>query len=273
MEAAYNEARSAEATVLLTGGYGDHLYSGGERWLTESLSERRFRLVARELGALAYRGGWRALSSDRGVRHAGGQLLRRRRRSPPTPWLTRRATALLAGEPDLPLGLETAPRRNQALSVCGLFAADGTAAETFHTSRHGIELRHPYRDRRVIELALGLPADQLYRPNRTKAVLRTAMVGLLPEIVRERSRPTSLLPFFQRGLVERESSTLHQLIGNARQLWEPFVEARRLRELVASTLPGPHDGRAMLIPWYCGFAGLWIQQTKQTQHPARENCA
>ncbi|OFV95345.1 MAG: asparagine synthase (glutamine-hydrolyzing) [Acidobacteria bacterium RIFCSPLOWO2_12_FULL_54_10] len=53
-------------------------------------------------------------------------------------------------------------------------------------SRFGIEYRHPFLDRKVIEYCLALPHEQLRRGDQTKFVLREAMKGFLPEKVRSR---------------------------------------------------------------------------------------
>lgn len=50
----------------------------------------------------------------------------------------------------------------------------------------GLEERHPFLDRRLVELCLSLPEDQRWRGVETKFVLRQAMRGLLPERVRGR---------------------------------------------------------------------------------------
>jgi len=54
-------------------------------------------------------------------------------------------------------------------------------------ARCGIEARHPFHDRRLIELTLALPPDQFLRLGQNKFILRQAMKGLLPEPVLQRS--------------------------------------------------------------------------------------
>ena len=50
----------------------------------------------------------------------------------------------------------------------------------------GIEARHPFLDRRLIEFCVAIPEDQRWRNGQTKFVLRNAMTNLLPECVRMR---------------------------------------------------------------------------------------
>jgi asparagine synthase (glutamine-hydrolysing) len=56
----------------------------------------------------------------------------------------------------------------------------------------GIEERHPFTDRRLVEFCLALPEDQRWRGTTLKVVLREAMRGLVPESVRVRSEQPDL---------------------------------------------------------------------------------
>ncbi len=49
-----------------------------------------------------------------------------------------------------------------------------------------LDLRHPYLHRPLVELALGLSADLCVQPHMRKWILREAMRGILPEVVRTR---------------------------------------------------------------------------------------
>jgi asparagine synthase (glutamine-hydrolysing) len=51
---------------------------------------------------------------------------------------------------------------------------------------YSVEARVPFLDHRVVELHLALPDDLKIRDGETKAVLREAMRGVLPEVVRSR---------------------------------------------------------------------------------------
>ncbi|MDE3154718.1 MAG: hypothetical protein KGN76_06425 [Acidobacteriota bacterium] len=51
----------------------------------------------------------------------------------------------------------------------------------------GVEGRHPFHDRRLIELALAFPPDQLWRDGQAKSLTRRAFADLLPPAVRQRT--------------------------------------------------------------------------------------
>ena len=50
----------------------------------------------------------------------------------------------------------------------------------------GIEVRHPFMDRRFVEFALTLPDDLRMRGTETRFILRRAMASLLPDGIRVR---------------------------------------------------------------------------------------
>lgn len=54
------------------------------------------------------------------------------------------------------------------------------------SSHSGMELRSPFEDRRIVEFGLALPEEQRWRGRWTKFVLREAMRGHIPELIRTR---------------------------------------------------------------------------------------
>ncbi len=87
--------------------------------------------------------------------------------------------------------------------VRGLESGLMTAAfEEFEqvSSAFGIETRHPFFDRRLVEYCLSLPREHKYRQGWTRVVLRNAMAGILPETVRLRRDKSNLGHNFVRSL-------------------------------------------------------------------------
>jgi hypothetical protein len=56
----------------------------------------------------------------------------------------------------------------------------------YAAARAGLELRHPYMDRRIVEFVRTLPIRMIFRDGLTKWILRRAMHGILPEKIRVR---------------------------------------------------------------------------------------
>ncbi len=67
---------------------------------------------------------------------------------------------------------------------------------------HAREVRLPFLDRRIAEFALSLPAGLLYRDGETKAVLRAALRGVVPDAVLDRREKVGFEPPQARWLAE-----------------------------------------------------------------------
>jgi asparagine synthase (glutamine-hydrolysing) len=90
-----------------------------------------------------------------------------------------------------------APRGGEGASlptrryVCELFESGWTARLLEATDRgaaeHGLELRHPFFDRALVEFAVAIPEAQRWRHRTTKFVMRQALRQLLPESVYART--------------------------------------------------------------------------------------
>ncbi len=259
---AYAAAREAGATVVLTGEYGDELWAGGDHWLADLLRERRWAAAGGGLAAHLWEHGVRRRPARHRARSVVGRALGRRAgTAPPTPpsWLTPEAAALTAAGEDPVPSAATARRPWQHRSLLDAVGARATTTELYHAAAAGVELRRPYRDRRLVELALDLPAHQLYRPGWTKWVLRQAMRGLLPEPVRRRRQKTSLLPLCARGLVEREADTVRTLLASPDALWRRFVRSDWLAQVPGERFRRALDGPELVVPWQCVCVELWRQ--------------
>ena len=64
----------------------------------------------------------------------------------------------------------------------------------------GLEGRHPFYDRRIIEFAFAIPEDQRCRPRATKYIMRQMGRGLLPESVRQRRDKAEFSHMLMHGL-------------------------------------------------------------------------
>ena len=255
MERAYAAVRAGGGVTLLTGDGGDQLYSGDAYWLRDLLGEGR---IAEAGGAI-----WRQVSAAGGtpwlrLRAAGARTLGWRRAGRPRPvWLTpaARARAAAGGEERRWRGRGRRPE--QEASLLDPRSAYAASLEVATASRAGVDVRRPFRDRRLVEFALAIPAHQLYRPGWTRWVLRQATAGLLPDPVRLRRRPTSLLPLCARGLVEREAATVESLLGAPDALWPRYVRRDWLARVFPGRLAARADGLESVVAWRCICAELW----------------
>ncbi len=243
---------------MLTGGFGDHLYSGAEDWWADLHSDKRLRESARELAYHFRYGGWHWTLSRGFLQRAakrllkvlpGGRRLRHRKIVPV--WLTPAALEYLSME-----RIDIAPENRGNLT--GALAAMSSSSEIFNSNRHALELRHPYRDRRLVEYALGLPAYLLYYRGSYKRVLRMAMRDILPEAIRLRPRQTSLVSLFSRG-TEREKAFLQTCFHSPDAVWRTFVHEDWLFKHWDFPVTADTDGPRALVPWLCLSYASWRQ--------------
>ncbi len=242
---AYSEAVSAGSSVLLSGGSADALYTGYERWFADLIAAGRPVAAAGELLADLWRFGARS-----GLRSAGfGRWWRALRpRRPPPEWLTPWARGVLERQAS-----RIEPADARLLAAAGPRPARGISLEIFYAGRCGVDLRHPYRDLRLVEFMLSLPAWELYRNGRFKEIARRALVGLLPEAVRTRTRRTSLTPLFDRALRGPNRAAWEGLLRSSGALWPRFVSSAWVEAALNRSAGSAGD----VALWNCMSFELW----------------
>jgi asparagine synthase (glutamine-hydrolysing) len=127
----------------------------------------------------------------------------------------------------------------------------------------GVEGRHPFYDRRVLEFVFAIPEDERARLDRTKFVLRNAMKGLLPELVRERRTKARFGRVFIQTFNRIGGELLFETMAMESKGW---VNAQRMRQLCHERLEKhPSD----LWPLWTTFAvELWFREVFMNS-PAR----
>lgn len=98
------------------------------------------------------------------------------------------------------------------LSIHGI-ELDERAASAF-----GLESRHPFNDRRLIEYALALPEAQRWR-DKPKFILRKAMGELLPPLIRERVLKADFSCVFAQALIAESTAAIFQSLAVSSMGW------------------------------------------------------
>jgi asparagine synthase (glutamine-hydrolysing) len=75
-----------------------------------------------------------------------------------------------------------------------------------------MEARHPFLDRRLAQFLMSIPAEQLFRAGAQKFILRNAMHGILPEVIRTRLDKTEFSRYIGIGLRYKETEKIRALI-------------------------------------------------------------
>ncbi|TCJ15477.1 lasso peptide isopeptide bond-forming cyclase [Rubrobacter taiwanensis] len=123
-----------------------------------------------------------------------------------------------------------------------------------------VEPRYPFFDRRLMEFCLALPPGQKLKQGWTRAILRHAMAGILPEEVRWRMDKGNLSQPFARTMLLYHRPALEEVIFKDPQVLKPYVNMAALRRtyyrfLAYSTLD---DTTAVYI---AVVLALWLRRT------------
>lgn len=129
-------------------------------------------------------------------------------------------------------------------------------------SRFSLEGRSPFKDRRVVEFVLGLPPEQRWWRDETKAVLRRAMKGILPEAVRSRRGKAEFSAPIDRELKHRQGCEVERIFQTSILADWGVLDRWRLLDLFARYRNGTREyltGRVELALamelWCRGVAG------------------
>lgn len=251
----YRRAEALGTDVVLTGDGGDLLFMGAEGWLLSLLAAGRW-----SAAAAGFRAEWQAGRAGECLANQARCLLpapiKALRTLPPPPWLTAEAVARLRSR--LPTLRGTgAARRLRAIQSGWTDLYELALAPGF--ADMGLVVRHPYRDQRLVEWLLRLPAHLLYRPGESKRLARRALRGLLPDSIRMAPRRGTLLPLAQRFLTDSLPS-VRAILGTARCDWQRWVR-RDWMEASLEELPRlGRDGAGWLVVWNCVVYELWKQR-------------
>jgi asparagine synthase (glutamine-hydrolysing) len=124
-----------------------------------------------------------------------------------------------------------------------------------------IEQRHPLNDRRIIEFAMALPADQLHRGSQRRFILRQSMRGLLPETVRTRIDKADFSHVFAETLRSLGGEGLFDSLAIASAGWVKLDEVRSKYQSLTRLYKAGDPGYISLIwhLWMVVAVELWFQ--------------
>jgi asparagine synthase (glutamine-hydrolysing) len=103
--------------------------------------------------------------------------------------------------------------------------------EVDHLGRlSGVEHRHPFYDKRLIECSVGLPGTLKLRDGWPRYVLRAALAESLPESIRWRSDKADLSYNFQHNLLRFGGRRMQDLLNSS--LFTPYVDRALLETAI-----------------------------------------
>ena len=107
-------------------------------------------------------------------------------------------------------------------------------------SYFGIEMRQPFRDRRLVEFALALPANQLWRDGWSRFAFRKAMTNIVPERILKRRGKGMFLQLYDSVLAGSQAHEVQALVEDSVLARLGIVDANVLRNQVKQYQSSPH---------------------------------
>lgn len=219
-------ARKKGIRVLLTGLGGDERLSGSLYYFSDFVRRGKFLRLFREmrkqnmspasvrgLSALFHYGLVPVLPNV--VRKMKGSATRAIGRRPETPgWIREEFARRINLEDRLRSdATEGKPLRSSRVWLRLLLEhggrVHGTELEDRAAATFRLEQRHPFTDRRMIELSFHLPENQRLRGEH-KFILRHAMQGMLPELIRQRRDKAEFSETLFRAVTRTRAGTVYE---------------------------------------------------------------
>jgi asparagine synthase (glutamine-hydrolysing) len=250
------------STAVLTGQGGDEWFTGSAYALADDL--RRLHLRGLRSRARGDRAEWPARSPlhqlvrDGFLPLVGG----RHRRALPLDVLTPAFRAEVALEDRLALPPLRGPvRATEAIAAIldhGTPVHIAEQAERFATAL-GVELRTPFDDRRVVELALALPEELRRRDGMTRWVVRRALAGQLPPAVLERRDKANLVHVVVDELEAHGGAALFERSELAERGWLDLDVLRRAYPEILAARRAGRGHRLTWAAWHALRVDRWLR--------------
>ncbi|MEQ8998374.1 MAG: lasso peptide isopeptide bond-forming cyclase [Coleofasciculus sp. B1-GNL1-01] len=129
----------------------------------------------------------------------------------------------------------------------------------------GIEPRHPFLDKRVVELCLAVPAHLKFCNGFGRGVMRRAMKDILPEEVRRRGSKVDFYGFIIPEMERDERELIEEVLGGESEL-SRYIDSHALyqeyREFSKSATPWKQRRRGARMIACAMFLAMWLRQSK-----------
>jgi len=122
----------------------------------------------------------------------------------------------------------------------------------------GIEDRHPFADRRLVEFCVSLPSEQKLQNGWTRFILRRGMEGFLPQEIQWRGGKTLNSDAFKRGFHMHVGKQLEQVVYEEPECLEPYINLPFLHDIYGRYLENKADDEEILRLWHVITLANWL---------------
>ncbi|MGZ3901251.1 MAG: asparagine synthase (glutamine-hydrolyzing) [Bacteroidia bacterium] len=156
--------------------------------------------------------------------------------------------------------------REDLLDLKVVLADDMLVKADRFSMRHGIEIRNPFLDYRIVEYALNLNRELKINSNKQKVILHKEFSHLLPKSIFERSKKGFELPLQKWLSTTLNSKVMNEWLNEEKIRDEKFLNFAYIKKLNAELCSNnPGDSAAKL--WAIIAFESWIQNFKGYMKP------
>ena len=134
------------------------------------------------------------------------------------------------------------------------------------TSVFSIESRYPFLDKRLVEFAYAIPTKIKFKNGWYRYIQRIAMENVLPKQNQWRRKGSSILPLFDKNLLELEKDRLNDIIDTKHNLINEYVDLKRVKTIYTKKLNGENIDQASMDMWIVSLLYLWLKKSRITQN-------
>jgi asparagine synthase (glutamine-hydrolysing) len=249
----YQQVEHRNIKILLTGVFADHLYTGYIYWLVDQVKRKPFRAIKSLLTTRKQHGLRTSLRQISPKKWSKKQRLN-------AAWLNKKAHQSLNTK-FLKFAKTKHPHPQQYNLAYGISTAQSAWLDNEFAFMHGFSIRHPFRDRRIVEFIMSIPAWVLGNNDDQKSFVRKTSVGLLPASIIRRRKTTTLKPLFIKGVLEKEILKVKKLLNSENCSWQSFVASTLVHRLLNNPTHQHKDNDYMVL-WQCISYELWKRRLK-----------
>lgn len=238
----YRMISNAGCSVLIDGHGGDEVISHGFQRLSELAAEKEWIELWRCSAAASLFFGTSRVKvfATYWLRYATHRLPSLRKRLAGLLWpqeqgdeLLGRTLQELKAKPAKTTGKLTSAKNSAHIaSLFNPTVADSLEVIELAAARRGVEIRFPFFDRRVIEYALSIPEASKLDGPWTRAILREAMKGSVPDKVRLRTDKFDFSPHVARGILKSAGPSLVEACSNS--TFSGLINIERIKGAIKS---------------------------------------
>jgi asparagine synthase (glutamine-hydrolysing) len=122
----------------------------------------------------------------------------------------------------------------------------------------GIEPRHPFFDKRLIEFCIALPREQRIRDGWTRMIVRRALADVLPAKVLHRGGKWAPSRYFAPRLLRLDRDRLADALTTYLPAAEPYLDTGTVRTIFERSAADPTVNDAVLL-WQAVNLGAWLR--------------